>query len=149
MGSRIPLPNDVLAGTGRLEQCGLDDRALLHGPAALPAIGFHGPIEEVFSSTVDRLAEVDLLGQVAADQNHCLAGNALADALDPGETAQAGFLDQRRIHALGTECRSPRHQMDPQQSLRGSQELRLQQIWRQPAEHAASGLVGLDPIDGC
>ena len=92
---RIPFAGFVLAGAGRRDQAGIDDRALAHPHPAWVQVGFDG--------LKDLLTQLVLLQQVAATwpwasvaeplgQDRGRIRDPLADQLDAGKAAHAVSL---------------------------------------------------------
>jgi hypothetical protein len=135
---RIPLPLFVLAGAGRRDQGGIDDRALAHRHAFLTEMGFDG--------VKDLLAQPVLLQQVAEGQDRGLIGDPIADQLDAGKAAHGGHLDQGLFHGRIAEGIPLLQQVDPQQLL-GSLRLRGQWVRRSTPFLARFWVMGLDQRD--
>jgi len=108
---RIPLPSFVFRGAEGGNQGGVDDRALLHGHAALFEVSFH--------RLKDLLAQIVLFQQVPEGQDRRLVWNPVADQLDSRKPAHVWHLDQVLLHAWIAKALPLLHQMNPQHGGQG------------------------------
>ena len=112
-------------------QGGINDRALLHGHAALLEVGFH--------RLKDLLAKIVLLKQEPEGQDRRLVWNPVTDHVDASKPAHGWHLDQRLLHAWIAKAVPLLNQMNPQHVDQG--------IRRTATLLAIPGVVGFAQVD--